>query len=145
MKKPRRQESKEPLLSTGELRRELEALIDRTVPLAVLYAKALEEGGWPPGGSGVHVSGGSPSDATVSALLSPEARDRRQDARRAVGWVKQAGVALRNAEKALRGELVDQPEKIDPRATMSQDDFDRRRQRMRVSAEHIRREEELRR
>jgi hypothetical protein len=138
MKKPRRQESTQPLMSTGQLSAELAEVIDATVPLAVLYAKALEEGGWPPGGSGVHVSGGSPSDATLAALSGPWQRRRREDARRAVGWVKQAQRALQNAQDILTGEAVQQPEKVDRRATITQEEFDRRR-------EHRRREEELRR
>lgn len=136
----RRRDSKEPLLSTGEFGRELDAIATITAEsLPFLYAKALDEGGWQPGGSGLHTTGGDPSDATVSALLSPQSRGRREDARRAVGWVKQAKQALRNAEKALAGEQVPQPSRMDHRATMSSAEFERLRKR------HIQREEELRR
>jgi hypothetical protein len=138
MKKPRPQESEQPLMSTGQFGEELARIMDQTLPLAVLYAKALEEGGWPPGGSGVHVSGGSPSDATLAAFSGPWQRRRREHARRAVKFVKQAQRALERAEDVLTGEVVQQPEKVDRRATITQEEFDRRR-------EHRRREEELRR
>jgi hypothetical protein len=117
-----------------------------TMPLAVLYRDCLDEAYGQTSGAEVHVKTGS-SDNVLNAAAFPTKfqRQRRADANTAVAYVKQAQAALHYAEKALRGELVDQPERIDPRATMSQDDFDRRRQRIRVSAEHIRREEELRR
>lgn len=139
-----RSESKAPLLSTGAFGRELGLLRLRLDALPILYAAALDEGSWPPGGSGIGpVTGGSPSDATVAAFSATEQTDRRNDARRAVEWLRQATQAVRNAERCLRGEQVPQPTTVDARATITQEELDRRRKR--VSPEHLRREEELRR
>jgi hypothetical protein len=146
MKKARRQESKEPSVSTGQFSAKLGMLIDMTVPLAVMYRDCLDEAYGQTSGAEVHVKTGS-SDNVLNAAAFPTKfqRQRRADANTAVAYVKQAASALHYAERVLRGEPVEQPEMIDARATQTQEDFDRRRQRMRVSAEHIRREEELRR
>jgi hypothetical protein len=134
------------MLSPREFRDKLADLIDQTTPLYILYSRCHEEAYGQTSGAEVHVKTGS-SDNVLNAAAFPTKfqRQRRANANTAVAYVKQAAAALHNAELALAGEPVEQPEKVDARATQTQQDFDRRRQRMRVSAEHIRREEELRR
>jgi hypothetical protein len=112
-----------------------------------LYVKAHEEQGWPPGGSGVHVSGGNPSDSTVDAVTGKVQRGRRQDCLTAIEWLEQAMTAAQNVAAVLRGEEVPQPKKV-PRygATVTQGELDQRirDKRLRESPEHLRRERELR-
>lgn len=136
VKKKRRTDSKEPNLSIAMFRGELGIVRLRLEPLATLYAVAHDEGGWQSSGSGVHVSGGSHSDATAAAMSSPFQTNRREDCRLAVGWVREAATALKKAEDALLGYQVEQPETVDPKATITQaelsDRIDRRRPRIRV-------------
>lgn len=139
-----------PLLSSAEFKAEIRQLFETVMGMSAEYARAHEEGAWPPGGSGVHVSGGNPSDATVAALEGREQRARRQNCRTAVKWLREAQSAATKARKALKGEPVLQPEKVDDRATVTQSDFDRSRARRgfttaQAERSHREREEELRR
>jgi hypothetical protein len=107
--------------------------------LKKLYADAVNEAVWPSsGGEGVRVTGGSTSNPTRSAALSPQQYGRREDARVAVAWIRQCLKAAYNAETALLGQRVEQPTNLHPQATMTRAEFERRR---RI---HLEREEELR-
>lgn len=129
---------KPELISTAAFGAILGVLQDHLEELPHLYAETLDEGHWPPGGSGLHTTGGDPSDATVAGWEGKYQRRRRKDAQKAVEWIRKAAEAVWKAEAVLLGDRVIQPEERDPRATMNQAEFDQWRR------EHRRRERELR-
>jgi hypothetical protein len=108
-----------------------------------LYKAATDDAAWPASGGRTHVTGGSVSNTTLSAALSPRQEQRRQECRTAVQWARKAHEAALNAQAALLGEQVQQPETIDPRATMGQAELDRLTKKQRRDL--YRREGELRR
>lgn len=108
--------------------REFDALVQETWVLVSLlsgaYSKAHEEQGWPRGGQGVYVSGGDYSDTTAEAVFDPLNRQRRADCLQAVEWLRKALEAAEKALGVLQGERVEQPQKVDARAKITQAEFE---------------------
>lgn len=98
------------------------------VSLPRLYEDATAAATWLSGGE-VHVTGGSVSRLTEAAALDPKLERDRERIKRAVEWMRKAADDAGKARSALLGNQVEQPTKVHPKATMTQAELDKKRQR----------------
>lgn len=94
-----------------------------------LYKAATDATSWPPGGMGVNVTGGSVSNPTRETATDPKLQGDRERIRTAVEWMRKAAYDATQARAALLGNQVEQPRRVHVKATMTQAEFDKKRQR----------------